>query len=182
MFCARCGQQIPDDSRFCQICGQRASLDLIPAPAPVAAPYTPYNSVTVPQSFGPSGVGGWLLLYCILTSIGFIYGLARLSALWRFQNSLYLLSEIRLLYGGVVGLFLWMKSPVAITMLRIFFIMIGTYSLLLILQSVSLAAERHTTPVGTGFNSIVLPVCIAIAWFAYFHTSQRVRNTYGRNV
>ena len=182
MFCARCGQNIPDDSAFCQICGRRASLDLTPTPVPPAAvPNNPYPSI--PQNFGPSGVGGWLLLYCSYSMLGLFYGFLLLTRPLRLQNPAYLLAAIRLLYGGVVGIFLWTKHSIALFLLRIYFVVIGVELLFDILRLVSLAVQRHTSPFTmTNFDSTMLAVSMSVAWLAYFRYSVRVRNTYGRNI
>ena len=184
MFCARCGQQIPDASVFCQICGREATLKLSPASAaPPVEPRTPYAFVTVPQNLGPSGVGGWLWWYCFnATVLGPLFVFARMSA-WHIQDLLYSTEQIRLLYGALVGAFLWMERPIAILLLRAYFIIVGVDFLLTYLRLISLAQARHSALFRVaGFNTTMVAVGIAIAWLIYFRKSERVRNTYGANI
>jgi hypothetical protein len=184
MFCARCGQQIPDASVFCQVCGRKATLELNPAAAPGSVePRPPYGFVTVPQNLGLSGVGGWLLLYCIGTAILLPLAVFGRMRGWQFQNPLYLLEQIRLLYGALVGVFLWMERPIAIYLLRIYFIILAANCLLTFLRLISVAVTSHTAPFRvSGFGSAIWAVAVAIAWLVYFRKSERVRNTYGANI
>lgn len=184
MFCARCGQQIPDASEICQLCGQEASLKLEPVRSPATAqPGVPYAFITVPQNLGLRGVGGWLWFYCFVSTILVpLFVFTRLSA-WKFQNSIYSLEQIRLLYGAVVGGFLWMERPIAILLLRIYFLFVAADCLLTLLWLLSLARTRHTDFWGMpGLNSTFMAAGVALLWFAYFHKSERVRNTYGANL
>jgi hypothetical protein len=184
MFCARCGQQIPAASEICPLCGQEATLKLEPVPPLISpAPSVPYAFVTVPQDLGLHGVGGWLWAYCFISTILVPLGILLRLAAWKFQNPLYSLEQIRLLYGAVVGGFLWMERPIAILLLRIYFLFVAVNCLLTILWLLSLARSRHTSFFEMpGLNSTLFAVGIALLWFAYFHKSERVRNTYGANL
>src|SRR5262245_33547566 len=69
MFCARCGQQIPDASQLCPLCGREPHITLQAAPAPPAAPALGAGDTSVASTISvpkdkPS-VGGWLLLFCV---------------------------------------------------------------------------------------------------------------------
>jgi hypothetical protein len=184
MFCARCGEQIPDASQTCQICRQEATLKLDPvlSPAPTE-PYPPYAFVTIPQNLGPKGVGGWLWIFCVNASVlAPAFALARWSERG-FQNPVYALEQIRLLYGAVVGVFLWMQLPIALVLLRIYFIFVAAEFVLLWLRLVSVALARHVSLFElTGFSPTLWALGLALAWFLYFRKSQRVRNTYGTNI
>jgi hypothetical protein len=183
MFCARCGQQIPDASETCPVCGQETTLKLEPVAATTPARSVPYDFVAIPQDLGPKGVGGWLLLYCIGTAI--LVPLAVFGRMhgWKFQDPLYSLEQIRLFYGALVGVFLWMQRPIAIYLLRIYFIILAAKFLLTFLRLISVAVTNHTAPFSVaGFGSTIWAVAVAIAWLAYFRKSERVRNTYGANI
>ena len=187
MFCARCGQQIPEASEVCPLCGRQTTLKLdpIPAPAPAPAqPRSPYAFVTIPQNLGPSGVGGWLLFYCIgLSILTPLMGLAQFSILLHFLNYEYVLDFMRVIYGTVVGIVLWMKRPIAIFLLRIYFIVIAGTLLLGVLRLVALSLRTHTSiALVQGFTRVIAQIGFSILWFAYFRKSERVRNTYGANL
>src|SRR6266481_2316337 len=75
MFCARCGQQIPDTSALCPLCGREATIKFEPPPvvgqtnvalepSPLAIP--PAASF---RNRGLQPVGGWLLFFCIVLVI-----------------------------------------------------------------------------------------------------------------
>jgi hypothetical protein len=190
MFCARCGQQIPEASEICQLCGQEASIKLDPVPQPAPSkPSVPYAFVTIPSNLGPRGIGGWLLLYCLyITVLGPLIVLG-LIARWMSLRNLgtpdasYLLEAVRVLYGGVVGVFLLMSKPVSLYLLKIYFGMIGAILLLAILRLASVALQTHKTIfMMPQFTSSLMSAAYAILWFAYFRKSERVRNTYGANL
>src|SRR5215475_3862915 len=91
MFCARCGQQIPDASEICPLCGREASLKIDSPPATsstltgAAAAPGQIQCPGEPKTIGPpirqpdlKGVGGWLLFFCI--SITFLTPLIMLTS------------------------------------------------------------------------------------------------------
>jgi hypothetical protein len=185
VFCARCGQQIPDASEICPLCGQQTTLKLDPVPAPAPAELRPpYAFVTIPQNLGPSGIGGWLLLYCIgLSVLTPLIGMAELSVLLRSVNYEYVLDFIRALYGTVVGIVLLTKRPIAIFLLRIYFIVVAATLLLTLLRLIAFALRPHNSmALGRGVTAVMVQTGFSILWFAYFRKSERVRNTYGANL
>jgi hypothetical protein len=187
VFCARCGQQIPEASEVCPLCGQQTTLKLdpIPAMAPaLAQPRSPYAFVTIPQNLGPSGIGGWLLLYCLgLSILTPLIGMAELSVLLRFLNYEYVVDFIRALYGTVVGIVLLTKRPIAIFLLRIYFIVTAASLLLTLLRLIAVALRPHSPLVLVReITALIVQIIIPALWFAYFHKSERVRNTYGANL
>jgi hypothetical protein len=183
VFCARCGQQIPEVSELCPLCGQQTTLKLDPVPA-TAQLHPLYAFVTIPQNLGPRGVGGWLLLYCIgLTICSPLATFLPISVVYRFMNYQYLLEIIRVIYGTVVGIFLWMKRPVALFLLRIYFIVIAAILLLALLRLIALALRPHTAlAMVRGVTAIIVQTGFSTLWFVYFRKSERVRNTYGVNL
>ncbi len=52
LFCARCGEQIPDATEICQLCGQETTLKLGPVAATTPAKSVPYDFVAIPQDLG----------------------------------------------------------------------------------------------------------------------------------
>jgi hypothetical protein len=188
LFCARCGQQIPAASETCPLCGQETTLKLEPAPS---APDVPYPFVTIPQTIQLSGVGGWLLLYCIgmailvplLISIQLFSWTYFLHANVRLLNKAFILEMVQELYSATVGVFLWMGRPISLFLLKIHFIIVGVSTLVSLLALVQLAlnARSKWAPV-RGLVAEIVSTGFTILWFVYFRKSQRVRNTYGANL
>ena len=187
MFCARCGEQIPDDSAFCQICGREATLKLEPPPpVPRAAPavygqmnWPPGQETPFPVARRPElkGIGGWLLFFCIsLTVLSPLLTLARLGNS-RFElGSLFDLALAAL--GAVTGVMMWSVHPRAFVFLWIYFgLTVGLQ--LLGIVSIFLANQGPDNepmfPFIRGFISILI-------WFLYFKQSDRVQATFGRNL
>lgn len=183
MFCARCGEQIPDASQICPLCGREASLQVDPpAPLPTAS-YPRSTALTHPVIIGPRGVGGWLLFFCVsLTILAPLNILMRASAGWRLTSP-YLLSDLGVLYGMVVGAALWLTRPISLMLLRIYFMIAGATAVLSVLNLVSAALRAHKSffllPT---FTPTFSAVGFLLLWFAYFRKSARVRNTYGSNL
>ena len=183
MFCARCGEQIPDASETCPLCGREASIHIDP-PAPLpTVPHPRSAALTLPAITGPSGVGGWLLFFCIgRTIFAPLTILMQTAAGWRLSPA-YLFYDVRVLYGMVVGAALWLERPISLMLLRIYFIITGAAAVLGVLNVVAAA-------LGTNESLFLMPrfagtfgaVGITLLWFGYFRKSARVRNTYGSNI
>ena len=197
MFCARCGQQIPEASTTCPVCGQETTLKLEPVAAPaLAKPSVPYDFVTIPQDLGPKGIGGWLLFYCIVNSIflpllvivpfAFLLRPGRdmrpyLQMLTR--NPIYIIDYFRIFCGTAAGIMLWMRHSLAIQLLRIYFIFLATEIVLNLLRVASISLSRHSSIFqSTEIYRTLWSAGFALLWFLYFHKSERVHNTYGRNL
>lgn len=196
MFCARCGQQIPEASATCPLCGQETTLKLEPVAATTPAKPVPYHFVAIPQDLSPKGVGGWLLLYCLsLTFLGpilviapfFFFSFSRLHPELVFRSlirdSYYMIGITRVLYGVVVGIALWMGRAIALQLLKVYFVFLAVHTLLSFLRLASIILKVHATPFRSlQFYPLVLSTAFSILWFLYFHKSGRVRNTYGANI
>src|SRR5215831_14822433 len=188
MFCARCGQQVPEALGMCPVCGLQvnapagtAPVPPPPAVAPVQAGIQPPPPLYAPAA--PSGVGGWLLFFCISFTI--LWPLWQLSqyALYHFtfRGPVAWLGPLRLVFGIVVGVVLWTGKPVAMQFLRIYFIFAGALTLWGLLNWLRVIVRVHYNPLlsasfilGLG-SSIAFLVCGVI----YFTMSERVRATYG---
>ncbi|HKV91695.1 MAG TPA: hypothetical protein VJW20_04000 [Candidatus Angelobacter sp.] len=161
-------------------------MALISHPVPVALAQPQFTLPSLPIVHGPSGAGGWLLFYCIsltvlgpaLVLLGFYFAI-RLRGI----NSEISLGIARVLYGMVVGIFLWMRRPVALALLRIYFIVIAAETLLLMLEAVNLSLRIHSSVfLSSRFSSLMTSAGITLLWFIYFRRSVRVKNTYGANL
>jgi len=150
------------------------------------------------ESWGPQGVGGWLLFFCVLLTIvsPLISGL-QLKVSWEMaQPTLRLYPDLKdvivfenygtvfvLGYGMIVGLVIWTGNPsgreIAKTYLLIRFVgFIGiefyAFNLLDgVGQNISNAVFKGMIMAG-GRELVFLSI-----WWAYFAKSRRVANTYG---
>jgi hypothetical protein len=188
MFCARCGQQIPDASEVCSLCGREATIKL--APQPGMGPERAGAAFEQAQSPLPISsrdrnaqkVGGWLLFFCIVVII--VGPLSALVEVMSFSGNIdadislaVALDLVRAVLGLVTGIFLWNVRPVAFTLLWIYF---GLVALLAVLGIIGFALAELQRP-----NDLTMPVrsLIYVAiWASYFHTSKRVKATFGRNL
>jgi hypothetical protein len=197
MFCARCGQQIPDACDICPLCGRESTLKVDPppaisGPAAVAAPgqiQWPDETVAInPPARRPDlrGVGGWLLIYCELLTILapafflLFYWFALKLHPRRFSG---ITDLARVAFGMIVGIFLWARRSGALTLLNIYFLVLAVSIVLFGLESYFYGLRLHRSFfLSLQFKSLVLNMGVTILWFAYFKRSVRVRNTYGRNL
>jgi hypothetical protein len=188
MFCARCGQQIPDATETCPLCGQEANIQLPPQQhnviqGPVAAVLAPADTPTPaskPIRKDLQGVGGWLLIFCIGTTIlgpATVFNALTLGGT-QFDPAM-LVPAATAILGIVVGTTVWTRSAMAIPMLRIYFLVLGGLTLfnLSFLLTRSLDADNEFTIV-----AYVRTLIFVAVWAAYFHKSERVRATLGRNL
>jgi hypothetical protein len=192
MFCGRCGQQIPE-AEICPLCGQETEIRLEPrspmasaAPSPILMPGqapAPAHSVVS----GPSGIGGWLLCFCIvITILSPLSTMPRILLLLRFRrmpDPTSSLDMLRVFYGLVVGVFLWTKRPIALFLLRVYFIAFAVILALSILAMIAASMQAHSSIfLSVRFPTIGTLLGYMMLWFAYFKKSVRVRNTYGANL
>jgi len=190
MFCARCGQQIPDASEICPLCGREATLKFDPPPAMVAAAPAPAVAPghvrwpDEPATIGPpmrrpdlKGVGGWLLFFCI--SLTFLAPLLLVVRAWGGALELEGIIDIALTaFGVIVGIMVWNVHQRAFLLLWIYF---GLMALLLVLGIVgSVTAPEAGDP--REFVQLVRALGATIIWFLYFRKSDRVQATFGRNL
>jgi heme/copper-type cytochrome/quinol oxidase subunit 4 len=136
---------------------------------------------------GPQGVGGWLLFFCIVLTVispllvtgQVLAGLSRT----RFNGG-YLIDVVRVVYGIVVGISLWMRRSGAINLLRIYFGILIVTVVVVALSFIQASLRIGWTPalLSSRFTPGLQLVGYTILWFAYFRKSQRVRNTYGINL
>lgn len=191
MFCARCGQQIPDTSELCPLCGREANLVLVPQPAPAASAQPQFALPSLPIVQGPSGVGGWLLFYCISLTILAPLSLTPLYIRYSFAHRyVYILRNIealfdiaRIMYGFIVGIMLWTRRPVALALLKVYFVVVTAQTLLFMLEAVNLSLRIHSLVfLSSRFSLLMASAVITLLWFFYFRKSVRVKNTYGANL
>jgi len=187
MFCARCGEQIPDASEMCPLCGREATLSLPPPPplpegAPAVAP-AQIQWPDEPRQIGPpmrrpdlKGVGGWLLFFCITRTV-----LAPLFMLIRFAATDFETPNMIDLafntFGVVVGVMVWTVNASAFVLLWIYFALSAGLLLLAIAAVAMSDSPNPQLPVQLFFTLI-----FTILWFFYFQKSDRVQATFGKNL
>ncbi len=186
MFCARCGEQIPDASELCPLCGRETTIQLQPQPAAVRQPNTSavlaQPQLTTPsissRDRGLQGVGGWLLFFCIaLIILGPLATFAEVMSLSNIDAAGMILEFARAGFGIVVGIFLWNVRPVAFTLLWVYFAFVALMGILGIIGFAVLEQKRPED-----LTVSVRALIYVVVWFLYFHQSKRVRVTFGRNL
>jgi hypothetical protein len=189
MFCARCGQQIPDASEICPLCGRETTLKVDPPPAmpgPAAAAVAPGQlrwpddpAAITPPARRPDlkGVGGWLLFFCI--ALTFLAPLVMVVSVWGSGFELEGMIDLALAgFGVVVGIMVWKVHPRAFLLLWIYF---GSTALLLVLGIAgSFISSEEQDPKET--IQLFRALISTIIWFLYFKKSDRVQATFGRNL
>ena len=187
MFCARCGEQIPDASAFCQICGREATLKMEPPPPlPKSAPavygqmnWPPEEETRSLPARRPElrGVGGWLLFFCISSTI-----LSPLITIVNMSNRRFeagSLFDLALVAVSVLtGAMLWSVNQRAFVFLWIYFALLSSRLALRILELYIAGQTRDVESIVPLIRSFI-PIII---WFLYFKQSDRVQATFGRNL
>ncbi|HKD79678.1 MAG TPA: DUF2569 family protein [Candidatus Angelobacter sp.] len=188
MFCARCGQQIPDAIEICPLCGREATLKIdpsraAPAPATAAAPGQ-IQWPDEPATIGPpvrrpdlKGVGGWLLFFCI--SLTFLSPLFMAIRAW--GGGFGVANTIDFVvagFGVLVGIMLWNVNPRAFLLLWIYFGLLALFFVLALAGSFVGSEEQNPNEIVILFRGLVY----IIVWFLYFKKSDRVQATFGRNL
>ncbi len=223
IYCWKCGLQNPKQATFCNRCGSKlrepspleANTQPASSPAPheVASPSSSIEShsqVEAPAieppskafepvfatgaSIGPTGVGGWLGLFCFGLTV-----LAPLAAIGYFLDSLATSPDLTAIgmadvpglvialnavfyfglaaYSLITGIRVWILKPNAIRQAKIFLIV----SLVVGLISLAIyAATTQTSDAATasGITRFLGVVGSFVIWWTYLTTSKRVRNTF----
>jgi hypothetical protein len=134
---------------------------------------------------GPQGVGGWLLLFCVIVTIlGPLGSIGEIMWLGFAPNPVRLIRLVPSAYGMVVGILLWMRRAVALHLLRIYFILVAAFAILGVLRLALIGLRTGWDPMllSPSFTPALVQPGYIILWFSYFHKSRRVSNTYGANL
>jgi hypothetical protein len=171
MDCPNCRLVNPPDAERCD-CG----YDF-----PTATRKEPYTN----NDPSLSGVGGWLLFFCIsLTILDPLYSVIQAIGDPRIsQNGLAIVMILCIAgFSIYTGFLLWKVRPDALKVLKGYFIFLFALACIGILGSF---AVSFTTDTLTAIESLATQaarlVSVAI-WALYFKKSRRVRNTFGRNL
>ncbi len=185
-------------------------LALAPPPTPAAAPaptqtltasepfYTPTPAQPMPVPLGPTGVGGWLLLFCVgLTVLGPLFFINQTTEAWKGAEAAF--SHFPSLKTGViventglaliqvcsvvVGLILWgARSGGRALAMRFLIFRISAFGgveLITLLVLGDLPTDVLTAVLGGIVGSASKEAFYCTVWWFYFKKSKRVRNTYG---
>ena len=188
MFCARCGEHIPDSSVTCPLCGREASLHVdqqaagpaaaaAPAPEKIQRPDEPQTISLPARQPGLKGVDGWLLVFCILLIL--VNPLAVFLLAWSTgfgEESLFYL--VWAIYGFVVGVMLWSVHRAIFVLLWIYF---GITLLIDGLAIVGMATSEEKAS-GSEITLTLRGLIYTVVWFLYFKKSDRVQATFGKNL
>jgi hypothetical protein len=167
MDCKSCGVSITGKEEFCRNCG-------VP------------TVQSMPNSNGPRGVGGWLLLLCVLLTVvlpaNVLYGTVR-SLAYRPDGVVLVINAANIgvaLLSLMAGIMLWRVQKNAVKVTKIFLGLNPLHALgvfCLIATSNHLIFPRLL--VSLALRILTVPLLISLAWYWYLLASQRVRNTYG---
>lgn len=206
MFCGKCGVQNPDNYSFCSACGfslqrlQPASSAGGTAVSPVPAvevaarpqvPVTEREALLEPEKHidaevtryapgaGPlRGVGGWLLFFCVVTTI--ITPLVSMVEAVNSNDPIVILTEVAFtILALCTGLSLWRVRPHALRWVRAYLIAGPCLSMIAVY---ALQGQATYTTYEPTSNPVVAAVIFVVTWWQYFRKSKRVKATFGRNL
>lgn len=189
MFCARCGQQIPEGSQACSHCGQPVNWAWQTSPPPPpppgqpgAAPAFQYSPSQPAVSYAAQGVGGALLFFSIALAI--LWPLWTLSQYARFHlrlSPLNMIGLLRLAFGVLVGIMLWTRQSAAMVLLRIHLALFALFTAYALVNMLRLMVRYRFSPFTTlqVFLSLGISIVFLVSMIIYFSASERVRATYG---
>lgn len=169
MYCKRCGATITGKEEFCATCGEK-----------VAEPLPP-----VADTAGLRGVGGWLLLLCIVLTIVFplniLYGTVR-SLSYHPDALVLLLNAINIGLGGLslaAGVMLWQMRKNAVMVAKIFLVASPLHAIG-ILCLVVFSGHMNTGPslVALAIRILALPFLVSFLFYWYLSASKRVKSAY----
>lgn len=137
-----------------------------PVPPPSYTPATQGNS-------GPKGVGGWLLVLCIWTTIiSPLFSFAKLHEMG--ETEMYLGLGL-IVFSIISGILLWCGKQVAVVLVRTLLIIILVLNLIGILMLLDQQQPERVTVV-------LFQSAVPIAWLVYLSVSRRVKATYYHGV
>lgn len=127
------------------------------------------DTPTIATDSAPKGVGGWLLVLCIWTTIvSPLFSFAKLHELG--DAEMYLGLGL-IVFSIISGIFLWCGKQVGVVLVRTLLIIILVLNVLGILMLVN---RQHEERVIVVFFQSLIPV----AWLVYLSASKRIKATY----
>ena len=172
----------------------------LPPPIPTSHPLLAAPPATVARPVGPTGVGGWLIFFCVgLTILSPLFVLGSMVYYWSLAEPAFIRfpaiktavlwenfgSIVLLIYGFIVGCIVWSGDSKGRGIARQFLLiqLFGLIGVELIALSIMMmgdlprqvVASAAGAMVGVVFKSVVY----FLVWWFYFKKSKRVKNTYG---
>jgi hypothetical protein len=137
------------------------------------------------------GVGGWLLLFCIVTTI--IAPLAHIAAAAKSNDAFTALIDASFtILAFCTGLSVWRVRRHAFRWVRAYLITVLCLGITAYLLSLGQASDTMYGPNSPAIaeliatrinrNETIGSVIAAVMWWQYFKTSKRVNATFGRNL
>jgi hypothetical protein len=177
MACGYCGAEIADpSSTFCARCGRLLEIS---QPVVQAAYAGALESL--------HGVAGWLLLLCIVLTIGIplltAYNWSKVIGIGiaSFQWFSLLISIVMATFSFIAGLLLWRVHPRAVPVAKAYFV--AEMALPIIFGArllIEMASTRIQMSPWTILAAFVRPILMAMVGYLYLVKSKRVRATYSR--
>jgi hypothetical protein len=164
MNCKSCGALITGTKEFCTNCGQ---------------------VVSYPPPSGLRGVGGWLLLLCIMLAIVFplniLYGTVR-SLRYHPDGLVLLINAANVALGALslaAGLMLWRVRKNAVILAKVFLLLSPVHAVAIFCLVVfSAHVANPWAMVSLALRILALPFLFSLLWFWYLLASKRVKSTF----
>jgi hypothetical protein len=199
MYCVGCSAQNPDAGVFCFNCGR----ELVVSPSTGAVQhYTPVADGTSMYPAVPSqspelrpgaavetirneypnlvGVGGWLLWFCIVTTI--ISPAVVLVSTLSHPSGYSLIDVCLAAFSVFTGVSLWKANPQALRLTKILLVIQFCFGALLFIGELINSSGDSSTSNTASDPSGLRMLVFALIWFLYFKKSKRVRIVYGRAI
>jgi hypothetical protein len=177
MHCKHCGDSITTQQKVCPNCGY---------PTAEGSPAAAVNSS--PPTEGPRGVGGWLLVLCILLTIVFplntLYATV-MSLRYHPDPIIVVLNAANVglaLLSLVAGARLWSARKLGVKLAKIFLVLGPLHpGAILCLVIYNAHVLQASVTVLLAMRILALPLLLSVIWYRYLVESRRVKNTYGTN-
>ena len=85
-----------------------------------------------------------------------------------------------MVFGFVVGIALWIESPAALILLKAYFGIVIAIIVATVIRN--FAAGIPVEIIASRLAWFIQTMIYLVVWIAYFHSSQRVKATFGRNL
>lgn len=169
-----------------------------PPPHPASTIPAPLAHTLTNSSDGPTGVGGWLVFFCVgLTILSPLFSLGQMVNGWEQSKPAFssfptiksaliwenLGSVAILIYGFIVGCMIWSGSSEGRNIARRFLLIrffgfIGVEVVAILIMG-DLPSQMVSAGIGGVVGAIFREGVYFAIWWLYFNKSKRVRNTYG---